>query len=151
MKAKHFFVPLLDVGEVLPFTIKKKKNLEADLAEQDRARIELVKFVAVLEKKLSFGVVYMGMDVIGEKSYERFLLESGGFLEFMVEAPVAINAHFIKGVDAKKFLKGLQAALLVTLPKGPVASMFVESLSVQNQEDSSLTVASWHRIKGVRK
>ena len=67
MNTNHFSVPLLDVGELLPFEVKKKKTLEQDFAEQERARHELIKFINLLERKMRQEMHYLGMDVIGEK------------------------------------------------------------------------------------
>ena len=149
MNTNHFSVPLLDVGELLPFEVRKKKSLEQDFAEQERARDELVKFVNLLEKKMKQTMYYLGIDVIGEKSYERFLFEKGGFFEAMTESPVALNAHFTKQAQAKKSLKALQETRQKVLPKGPVGQLLIESLEVQTQDDTSLTVQKWNKMKNL--
>src|SRR3989344_167174 len=147
MNTNHFSVPLLDVGELLPFEVKKKKTLEQDFAEQERARHELIKFINLLERKMRQEMHYLGMDVIGEKSYERFLFEKGGFFEAMTEAPVALNAHFTKQAQAKIFLKALKETLEKILPNGPVGQLLIESIEIQTQDDTSLTVQKWNKMK----
>ena len=52
MKTKHIFVPILDVGDVLPFIVKKTKKLSENIKEQERAKEELVKFIDKLEKTI---------------------------------------------------------------------------------------------------
>jgi len=151
VKSKHFFVPALDVSEVLPFAIKRSKNLAQSMQEQEIAHEQLLKFVDQLEKAFKQQCYYVGMDVIGEKSYERFLLEKGGFLEVMMESPVALNAHFCKQTQAKDFLKALKTALSKTLKDNPLASMFINSIEVQCEEDQSLNVSSWNKMKDIRK
>ncbi len=149
MRSQHFFVPALDVGGLLPFAVRKTENIEKSFAEQDRAKKELVKFVDKLEKRLKQKIFYMGFDVIGEKAYERFIFDKGGFLEVMVESPVAINAHFVHPVQAKKFAAALKATLKSMLPNSPVSGLFLDSIEVQDQDDSSLTVEKWDRMKDV--
>lgn len=151
MIQKHYFIPALDAGDLLPFGIHQKKSFQDEVAEQERARQELVKFVECIEKHAKQKMFYLGMDVIGEKSYERFLIENGGFFEAMVETPVALNAHFCTEKEAKSFLKALQKALRDVLPKGPLPQMFIDSLSVEHQEDMTLAVSSWNKMKHIRK
>ena len=150
MRTKHLFVPALDIQERLPFAIRETKDLQGSFAEQDRAKQELVKFVDRLEKNLKQKVFYLGFDVIGEKSYERFLFDKGGFLEVMVESPVALNAHFVHDDQASKFAKALKVTFGQLLPKGPITQLFIDSIEVQNQDDTSLTVEKWHKMKDVR-
>jgi hypothetical protein len=150
MKTKHLFVPLLDVGEVLPFAVRKTETLQESFTEQDRAKQALVKFVDQLERKLKQKVYYMGLDVIGEKAYERFIFDKGGFLEVMVESPVALNAHFVHELQAKAFAKALKLALTGALPKSPTSQLLIDSVEVQNQDDTSLTVEKWHKLKDIR-
>lgn len=149
MKTKHFFVPALDIGDILPFVIQKRKSLADQFAEQERAKNELMKFVVLLEKNLKQGVHYVGMDVIGEKNYERFLFAKGGFLEILTDSPAVINAHF----PEKKMAVSFKTALVTTLKKllvGPEAKLFLDSIEVQDQDDTSLTVSEWHRMKEVK-
>lgn len=149
MKTKHFFVPALDIGDTLPFVIQKKKVLADQFAEQERAKKELMKFISLLEKNLKKPLHYVGMDVIGEKNYERFLFAQGGFLEILTESPAAINAHF----PERKMAAAFKSALTATLKKllvDPQAKLFLDSIEVQDQDDTSLTVSEWHRMKEVK-
>jgi hypothetical protein len=92
----------------------------------------------------------MGFDIIAEKSYERFIFEKGGFLEVMTESPVALNAHFVHANQAKQFAAALKKTLTSLLPSAPATQLFLDSIEVQNQDDSSLTVEGWNKMKRVR-
>jgi hypothetical protein len=150
MKTTHSFIPLLDINEQLPFVIKKKKDLQDTFKEQDLAKKELEKFISKLEKAFKEDISYIGLDVIGEKSYERFMFKGSGFMEVMVEAPVALNAHFPNKRRAKKFCDALKVALKGSLKKSPGRDMLVDSIEVQDENDTSLTVEGWNKIKGIR-
>ena len=150
MKTKHYFVPALDINEMLPFVIKRKKVLADQFTEQERAKSELTTFIALLEKQFKQPIHYVGMDVIGEKNYERFLFAKGGFLEILTESPVAINAHF----PDRKAAIAFRSALVQTFRKlltGPAADLFVDSIGVQDQDDTSLTVQKWRMLTQIRK
>ena len=150
METKHIFVVALDVNELLPFAFKKTKTLQESLKEQDRAKKELVRFIDKLQSNWKEKVYYMGMDVIGEKAYERFIFEKGGFFEIMVEAPVAINAHFVHEKRAKIFLLTIKKTLNQILKKSPVTEMFIESIELRDENDTSLSVDKWHKLKNIR-
>jgi hypothetical protein len=147
MKTKHIFIPALDVGELLPFAIKKEKNLQKYFEEQERAKKELVRFIDILEKKFKEPIYYLGMDVIGEKAYERFLFRDGGFFEVMTETPIALNAHFVNKKRAGIFKNALKETLRTIIPKNDMAKHFIDSIKVQDEKDQSLTVETWHKIK----
>ena len=129
MKTKHIFVPALDVGELLPFAVKQTRDIRKSLEEQEKSRNELVKFIDKLEKNWKENIYYMGMDIIGEKSYERFIFQKGGFFEIMVEEPIALNAHFVDQKRAEKFLKALKKTLQQILPKNNISKMLSTPLS----------------------
>ena len=148
MKTKHFFVPALDIGDLLPFVVRKKKVLAQQFEEQERAKSELIKFVVLLEKNYKHSIHYVGMDVIGEKNYERFLFANGGFLEILTESPAAINAHFVDKKTAVAFRKALVATFSKLLTS-PLANLFIDSIEVQDQNDTSLTVQEWHRMSDI--
>lgn len=150
MKTKHIFVPALDVSELLPFTIKKTKKLSDSLKEQEHARKELEKFIDKLEKSYKEKIWYMGMDVIAGKTYERFIFEKGGFFEIMIEAPIAMNAHFVHEKQANKFRDSLQKALRQIMPKNNISEMFINSIQVGTEEEESLTYKTWSNIKEIR-
>lgn len=150
MKTKHIFVTALDVSELLPFCFVQTKKVKDSLKEEERARKELEKFIDILEKKFKEPIWYMGADIIGEKSYERFIFEKGGFFEIMVEPPVAMNAHFVHEKRAEDFCKALKKALTDIMPKNAVSKMFVDSIEVQSEYGDSLTVDKWSKMKKIR-
>lgn len=149
MKKSHIFVPLLDVQEILPFALGKEEILNEGVGEEDRAKKELLKFIEKLEKNFGEDIYYIGMDIIGEKSYERFILKKGGFLEVMIEKPLALNAHFINKRRAKKFLDSLKKSLK-TISKNKNINFLLDSLQVQTEEDTSLSVERWNIMKSIR-
>ena len=149
MKTKHIFVPALDVGEILPFVVRKTKSLQENIKEQQRAKNELVKFIDLLEKNYKESIYYMGMDIIESKSYERFIFEKGGFFEIMVESPLAMNAHFVHNEKAKKFCEALRKTIKSILKKDKVTEMFVNSIEVNSEQDQSLTYEEWDRLKKI--
>ena len=150
MEIRHYFVPLLDVSEKIPFAISLCSNTNKNISCQESAKKELNKFINSLSKNLKEKVVYIGMDVIGEKYYERYLFEKGGFLEIMMEAPLAINAHFSNKVQAKKFEKSLKVVLGSILKKDAVSKMFLDSIGIGTDE-TNLKVSTWDKLKNIRK
>jgi len=150
MKTKHIFVPALDVGEIVPFTVRKADSVKESMKQQEKARLKLVEFVDKLEKKFREGIFYLGFDEIAGKFYERFMFEKGGFLEIMIEAPLAINAHFASSKKADKFCKAIRESLKELLPKGRVSDMFIDSITVQTEQDDSLTYKKWETMKDIR-
>ncbi len=150
MRIKHIFVPALDVGELLPFAVRKTKTLKESIEEQERAKKELIKFIDKLEKNYKESIYYMGMDVIEAKSYERFILEKGGFFEVMVEAPVAMNAHFVNKSQAKKFELALKKTLREVMKKDKMSDIFINTIEINSEQDQSLTYEEWDKIKRIR-
>ena len=80
----------------------------------------------------------------------RFLFKKGGFLEVMVEKPLALNAHFIDEKHAEKFANGLKKALYETLPENKVKDIIINDVKVEDGfKDEMLTFDKWtmmHRI-----
>ena len=150
MKTKHIFVPALDVGEILPFIVKRTKTLAENIKEQQRAKDELIKFIDKLEKNYKEPIYYMGMDIIEAKTYERFIFEKGGFFEIMVESPLAMNAHFVHEKEAKKFCAALKSTFKSILKKDQVSKMFINSIEVSTEEDESLTYEKWDKMKNIK-
>jgi lipoate-protein ligase A len=150
MKTRHIFVPALDVGEFLPFCVRQSHKLSDQIKEQERAKKELERFIELLEKNFKEPIWYMGMDIIGERSYERFIFEKGGFFEVMTESPVALNAHFVHEERAKAFCSALRAAFADILPRSKITEMFIDSINVETQDDERLTVHKWHAMKNIR-
>ncbi len=150
MKTKHIFVAVLDVNEICPFSVSPTKNIEQGLKEQQKSQQELIKFIELLEKNFGQNIFYMGMDIIEAKYYERYMFDKNGFLEVLMDKPVAINAHFTEEKLAEKFKKALQETLLKVLPETPISKMFVDSIEVQSQKEQSLTYDTWTKLKDIR-
>lgn len=150
LKVKHFYVNVLDAPELIPFTVKLEKDLTASLKQQEKARQELDKFINILRKDFKEPIWYIGFDIIGEKFFERFIFEHGGFLEIMMEAPSAINAHFVHEARAEKFTKALKKTLTKILPKKPIAKMFLENIEIGSEEAAELKVEEWDKLKKIR-
>ncbi|MBU0757877.1 MAG: hypothetical protein KKF44_07425 [Nanoarchaeota archaeon] len=154
MKTKHIFISVLDVSELIPFCLKKSETLMQSLKEQENVKKELEKFITKLEKNYKEKIWYLGMDVIAEKLYERFMFDKGGFLEIMVEAPLVINAHFVHEDQAKKFCKALKDTFSQILAKTSLTSIFLESIKVQSETDDtdgSMNVKKWNQLKKIRR
>ncbi len=152
MKTKHFFVPVLDAAEVVPFTIRITGKAKKDLTSPDTARKELERFIKILERNFKEPIWYMGFDVIGEKYYERFLFDKGGFLEIMMEAPLVMNAHFVRQARAKRFAIAMKKTLTSCLPKSPICKMLIENVEASSEEmEETLTVNKWQKLRKDRK
>ena len=150
MKIRHIFIPALDVGEILPFTVRKTKTLKESIEEQERAKKELIKFIDMLEKNYKESIYYMGMDIIEAKSYERFIFEKGGFFEVMIEAPLAMNAHFVNKDRANKFRFALKKTLKEVMKKDKMSDIFINSIEINSEQDQSLTYEEWGKIKRIK-
>ena len=149
MNTKHWFVPVVDVGELLPFVITRKRAVSESIKEQERARAEMVQFITRLEKGYGEAITYIGMDIIESKSYERFMFEKGGFFEIMTEAPLAMNAHFTDQKNAARFCSALKKTLQNLLQKDDIAKLFIDSIKVQSEQDQSLTYDTWNTMKTI--
>lgn len=150
LKIKHYYVNILDAPELIPFTVRLEENLSVSLKKQDKARQELDKFINLLRKEFKEPIWYIGFDIVGEKFLERFIFENGGFLEVMMEAPLAINAHFVHEDRAEKFAKALKQTLQKTLPKKPITKMFLENIEIGTEEATELKVEEWGKLKKIR-
>ncbi|MEM4259796.1 MAG: hypothetical protein QXG00_01010 [Candidatus Woesearchaeota archaeon] len=150
MKVKHVFVAILDVNELLPFSLKRTKDLSGGIKQQENAKKELVKFIDMLEKLYGQHIYYIGTDIIEAKTYERFIFQKEGFFEVMMEAPLAMNAHFVEEKDAERFLKAIKEVLNKILPNSPIKKIFLESIHVQSEKDQSLTFNMWNTLKEIR-
>ena len=150
MKQKHFFVPVLDVAELLPFAVKKNNSLLKSFEQQDAAHKKLANFIDMLQRAYGEPIWHMGFDIIEEKFYERFIFEKGGFFEIMMETPLAMNAHFVHERKAQKFAAALRKVIAKMLPKTPVAAMFVDSIKASTAEEFEFKVQTWDEIKGLK-
>lgn len=127
--------------EILPFIAT------ADF-EEDNSTKNLFKFVDELSKYFGEEIYYIGQDTIGEKFYERFLFEKGGFLEIMTQAPVAVVAHFVNINSAKKFGIALKKAILKI--KHPASVLLADSIEVQSEDEQVLDYKTWSKLKKIR-
>jgi len=150
LKVKHYYVNVLDSPEITPFTIKLEKDLSVSLKKQEKARKELEKFITILKKEFKEPIWYIGFDIIGEKFFERFIFENGGFLEIMMEAPLAINAHFVHEDRAEKFAKALRRTLKKILPKKPITKIFLDNVDIGSEQATELKVEEWDKLKKIR-
>ena len=119
------------------------------MAEQERCMGELDRFIIALEKNYGEGVFSIGFDIIGEKYLQRFIFENEGFLEVMIQAPVAIAAHFVREKKAEKFVNALRKTLKDILPKSTARDLMIENIEVQ-KEDEVLTHEKWQKLKKIR-
>ena len=78
------------------------------------------------------------------------MFENGGFFEIMIEAPLAMNAHFIDEKKADSFCRAIKNTLSNMLPDSPVSKMFIDSIAVQTQDDDSLTYKKWETMKDIK-
>jgi len=150
MDNKHIFVATIDVGEVLPFSVSRSEDVAKDLEHQKAAREELERFVTVLKQKFGEGIWHMGMDVIDNKTYERFIFEHGGFFEVMVESPLAMNAHFVHRDRADRFCDALKNTLKEILGDSPMTDMFIQSIEVHEEDEHQMTYQKYDRMKEIR-
>ena len=150
MRTQHFFVPVLDVGELLPFALKTTSDIQKSLALQDGVMENLSSFIDKLEKNFKEKIFYMGMDVIEAKTYERFMFEKGGFFEVMMEAPLAMNAHFIEEKRSKNFAEALKKTFKEILPQNSISDMFIDSIQHSSETDQSLTYQKWDIMKKIK-
>ena len=78
------------------------------------------------------------------------LFEKGGFLEIMMEKPLAINAHFSHESRAKLFEKALKKVLAKMIGTDSVSKMFINSIGIGTDE-TNLKVSTWDKLKNIRK
>ncbi|MBN1502393.1 hypothetical protein JW930_02515 [Candidatus Woesearchaeota archaeon] len=143
-------VSLLDVNELLSFAKQEVKGLEDEIKEEQRVEEELKEFIKHIEKHSGHKLNYIGHEKRYGKHLVRFLFQDGGFLEVIVEKPLAMNAHFSDEEQAKKFVSGLKKTLEKTLPDHPVKDMFIDSIHIEDGfKDDVLTVDKWSKIHGI--
>lgn len=140
METKHSWASVLDLPEILPFAIKEDLD--------DKYIKDLFKFVDDLSKSFGEKIFYIGQDTIGEKFYERFMFEKNGFLEVMVQAPVAIIAHFVTDKRAQEFSDALKKVL--TKMKSQTAKMVAEAVEVQTEKEQTLDYKTWAKLREIR-
>ncbi len=148
--SKYHIVSLLDVNDLLTFAKEEVKTLKEEITEEQRVEKELKEFIATIEKHSGHKIHYMGHEKRFGKHLVRFMFKKGGFLEVMVEKPLALNAHFINKSQADDFASGLKKALKEVLPDSPVKDIFIESIKVEDgHQKQLLSVDKWamlHKI-----
>jgi hypothetical protein len=143
-------VSYVDVNDLLTFAKKEYKSLEDQIKEEKRIEEELKKFIKNVQNHSNYKIHFIGHEKRYGNHLARFLFKDSGFLEIMLEKPLAINAHFVNEDAAKKFASGLRKALDAELSDSPVKKMIIDSIKVENGfEAHPLTLSEWskmHRI-----
>jgi len=152
MKTEHYFVNLIDLPEVLPFTIsgEGEDDLVESITGQEKSSKKLFEFVDHLEKKF-VPIHYIGQDNIEGKFYQRFLFSSNGFLEIMQTAPAAVIAHFSDKTEAEKFSKALKNAVRKFAKDKKAAELLIGDIVVEEDTEENLTYQTWSKMKNIRK
>ena len=151
MKLEHYFINLIDLPEILPFTISgSKEKLEENISDQEKSNKKLFEFVSEIEKKFT-QIHYIGQDNIEGKFYRRFLFATNGFLEIMQTAPAAIVAHFSDKKEAEKFAKALKSAVKKFAKDKRAAKFLLADITIQKEKEDSLTYETWSKLKNIRK
>jgi len=146
-KIQYKVVDLVDVNELLSFAKRESKELEEEIKEEQRVEKELKAFIAEIEKCSGQKMHHIGHEKKYGAHLIRFLLHNGGFVEVMVEKPLAIKGHFLSEKTAKEFASALKKVLNRTLPDSPVKSMFIDSVKVlDGWKDEVLTFGKWSQM-----
>ena len=140
MKLEHCYVNLVDLPEVLPFTVKEGK----DFGNSDEKILEFVEAVEEFDN-----VHYIGQDNVEGKFYQRFLFENGGFMEIMQKAPSAIVAHFSKEERAEKFSEVLKD-VITSKCEGKAAELLKDDVKVEKEREGRLNYEKWSKLNKVR-
>lgn len=148
MKSKTEFVSLLDITEALPFSFDAEKiDL---LSDDDKTLRPLERFIDVLEKNFREEIIPIGEDVIGEKFYYRYLFRSNGFMEIMLQPPVAIVAHFIEHKKALKFSEALKICIDDAVKEKNSRDALKNVIEISGEQDDALSYKSWSKMRDVR-
>ena len=150
METKHCFVSALDLHEQLPFILKKTSDLPSKLKERHRVHDELDKFILQLQKNFGEKIYHLGSDILSNHSYEKFMFKGSGFMELMIEAPLAINVHFHDNKRAVKFSSALKKTIKELLPQSPKRDMLIHSISIEDEHETPMRFKDWDKIRNVR-
>ena len=142
-------VSVVDVEQLLPFVKQETHSVSDEIKEENRVKEELQKFIEILKKHAGEQIYYIGEEKKFGKHLERFLFQKGGFLEVVLEQPVAINAHFIEKKMAMKFCKGLKKAAYLILPESEVKKLFIDSIMVSKPTEEALTYDKWDLMHSI--
>ncbi len=146
-KPNYKRVSIVDVNELLSFAKTEYHELEEQIKEEKRVEDELKVFIKAIEKHSKHKIHYIGHEKRHGKHLIRFLFKKGGFLEVMVEKPLAINAHFLNEEHAEKFAHGLKKALHEVLPENKVKDMVINDVKVEDGfKEDVLTFDKWSTI-----
>lgn len=132
-RVNYHVVSLIDVNELLPFVKRESQTEEDEAREEEKLKRELHAFFETLKKNYPHPLHHIAEEKRFGKHMERYLIEGGGFIEIMVEAPLHLNAHFTAKAKAEEFAHALKQALHEAVPDSPVRQMFVDSISVKRQ------------------
>lgn len=139
MKLEHYYVNLIDLPEILPFTIKDEENIE-------KGR-EVYRFVENIE---NFDKVhYIGQDNIEGKFYQRFLFSNGGFMEIMQKAPAAVVAHFSDEERAEEFAENLKE-VIKDINEEKTSELLANDIKVNREKEGRISYEKWSKLNKVR-
>jgi len=142
------FVSLLDITEALPFSFNIE---ETNILEDDGKIMKPVeRFISDLEKHFREQIVPVGEDIIGEKFYYRYLFKNNGFMEIMLQPPVAIVAHFVDQKNALKFSEALKAAIDSTIKDKKAREVLKNVIEISREQHEALSYRSWSKMRSVR-
>ena len=146
----HCFVSALDVAEQLPFSFVTEKDLRKGLELKKKATDELEKFILALRTNMGEQIYHLGKDTINKRSLHRFMFEGPGFMEILLDAPVAINGHFQSRKRAQTFLAALKKTIRGIIPSGPRLEMFLSSIEIEDEHHVPLQIESLEKIHDLR-
>ncbi|MCJ7450232.1 MAG: hypothetical protein MUP58_00655 [Candidatus Nanohaloarchaeota archaeon QJJ-9] len=147
MKLKHYYVNLIDLPEVLPFSLTEEE-IENKTDAQEESGKEVFNFVEALE---GFDTIhYIGQDNVEGKFYQRFLFNGGGFLELMQKAPSAIVAHFSRKERAQEFAEELRKVIKEKCGEEKEVELLASDVEVNKEEEGSLSYEKWSKLNNVR-
>lgn len=144
-KLFHITVPIVDIDSILPFNSEEKEFVDF-LIEKEKIKEEILQFIMELKKVMKEDIIYIGGEEGKNKFIEKFILEEGGFVEFIIEKPLAVNAHFTKMEHARRYLKAIKQALNYVIPDTAYKQVFIDSISINTRKEEHLTFTKWHKM-----
>lgn len=152
MKLEHYYVNIIDLPEILPFTLQPEQtdDIAKDVEAQEESGKALFSFIEALEDDFD-AIHYIGQDNIEGRFYQRFLFEGGGFVEVMQKAPCAIIAHFSDEERAEAFVEALQSIVRQTATDDAAAELLANDINVSKETEGSLSYDQWSKMNRVRK
>lgn len=145
VKPFHITVPILDIDSILPFN-REEKDFTDFLIEKEKIKEEIMQFVEELKKIMKEDILYIGGEESQNKFIEKFILQEGGFLEFVIEKPLAVNAHFTKMEHARRYLKAIKKVLNYIIPDSAYKPVFIDSLTINTKKEEHLTFEKWNKM-----